>query len=218
MGRIMTPGLVGSGARVLCALAVAAAAGSPAWAVYKVVGRDGTVTFTDVPPPGEPATQVPGLGNASAASSAQLPRHLRELQHDAPVVIYTTPRCQACDDGLQLLRERGIPYTQKSITSPQDAQAFKALDPSLRVPLLSVAGVPLSPGFDASSWEQALHAAGYPPKSELPPGYRFPAAQPLVPPAAAPSATTRSGSAPASAGQPSVLPPPNPNAPPGFKF
>ncbi len=218
MGRNMTLGIVGRGTRALCGLALAIAAGSPAWAVYRVVGPDGTVTFTDVPPSGSTATRLPGLGNAAPPSAGQLPQHLLALQHSAPVVIYTTPQCQACEDGLHMLRERGIPYTQKSITSPRDAEAFKAIDPSLRVPLLSVAGVPLSPGFDSAAWSQALSAAGYPARSELPPGYHFAAPQPLVPPPAAPPGATGPGHASASSGQPPVVAPPNPNAPPGFKF
>ncbi|MDE2119287.1 MAG: glutaredoxin family protein [Betaproteobacteria bacterium] len=220
MGPIVTAGSLRSCARALCGLAMAAAAASPAWAVYKVVGPDGQVTFTDVPPAGATATPVPGLGDGPAPAAAELPRHLRELQRQAPVVIYTAPQCTACDDGLRMLRERGIPYTQKSVSSPQDVEAFKALDPGLTVPLLSVAGVQLPPGFNSSSWEQALSAAGYPHSSELPAGYRFAPAQPLAP--AAPGAPAQgpagSGHSAGSSASPSVLPAPNPKAPPGFKF
>lgn len=220
MGRIVTAYRLGHCARALCGLALAAAAASPACAVYKVVGPDGQVTFTDVPPPGAAATPVPGVGDDAPRPAGELPPHLRELQRQAPVVIYTAPQCTACDDGLRMLRERGIPYTQKSVSSPQDVEAFRVLDPSLTVPLLSVAGVQLPPGFNSSSWEQALSAAGYPHSSELPAGYHFAPAQPLAP--AAPGAPARgpAGSAHAagSSASPSVLPAPNPKAPPGFKF
>lgn len=214
----MSRGALRLGMRALMGLALAAAAASPAWAVYKVVGPNGQVTFTDVPPAGATATPLSGLGDTPAQAPEQLPRHLRELQSNAPVVIYTTPNCSACEDGLHMLQQRGIPYARKTITSPRDAQAFKALDPGLRVPLLSVAGVQLAPGFDSAAWNQALNAAGYPPRSELPPGYHFAPGQPLVPAAAAPAGTAGPGRGAASSGQPPVVPPPNPNAPPGFKF
>lgn len=202
---------------VLLGLALCLAPAMPAWAVYKVVGPNGGVTFTDVPPAGSQAAPVTGLPPASPRH--ELPEKLRQLQQQAPVVIYTTPNCKACDDGVRFLRGRGIPYTEKSVETAQDAQAFKAMDPEMRVPLLSVAGVDLPPGFDAGAWGQTLNAAGYPAKSELPPGYRFALPRPLVP-ASHPAAGTRGPSADpgATAAQPSVLPPPNPNAPPGFKF
>lgn len=196
----------------LLGLALCAAAAQPAWAIYKVVGPDGRVTFTDVPPASGVVQPVPGIADTPTTPDAALPPRLRDLQRQAPVVVYTTPRCTACDKGLEMLRERGIPYTEKTIATPQDAEAFKALDPDLHVPLLSVAGVRLTAGFDASAWNQALDAAGYPRKSLLPAGYRAAPAQPLVAPAA--SAASRG----APAGHPPVLPTPSPHAPPGFKF
>ena len=220
MGRMVTTGSLGGCARALCALAVAAASASPAWAVYRVVGPDGHVTFTDVPPAGAAATLVPGLGTEPVQGANALPRHLRELQRQAPVVIYTGPQCNACDDGLRMLRERGIPYTQKSISSAQDVESFKAIDPSLQVPLLSVAGVQLPPGFNSASWGQALDAAGWPHRSELPPGYHFAPARPLTPAAASapPRGASSAARAAGSSAGPSVLPAPDPKAPPGFKF
>lgn len=196
-----------------------------AWAVYKVVGPDGSVTFTDVPPSsGGAAVQRSTAPRAQAPASAggdELPPRLRQLQQQAPVVVYTAPACKACDDGIELLRQRGVPYDEKTIVSPQDAEAFKALDPGMQVPLLSVAGVKLSPGFNSAAWNQALNSAGYPQHSELPKDYRFAIPRPLAgTPAPLPGLP---GSARAPAGttsppQPSVAPPPDPNAPPGFKF
>ena len=196
-----------------------------AWAVYKVVGPDGSVTFTDVPPSSGDATLLSGGQTRARAPSSstgeELPARLRQLEQQAPVVVYTAPGCKACDDGIQLLRQRGVPYSERTIVSPQDAQAFKAFDPQLQVPLLSVAGVKLSPGFNAGAWNQALDSAGYPQHSELPKDYRFPIPRSLTGNAAAApglSAGTQGAAGRASAPQPSVAPPPDPKAPPGFKF
>ena len=192
-----------------------------AWAVYKVVGPDGSVTFTDVPPSSGSGTVVQGAAPRAQApapaGSDTLPPRLRQLQQQAPVVVYTAPACKACDDGIQLLRQRGVPYSEKTIVSPQDAEAFKAFDPGMQVPLLSVAGVKLSPGFNAGAWNQALDSAGYPQHSELPKDYRFAIPRPLAgTPAPPPGLPGTAGTA--SKPQPSVAPPPDPNAPPGFKF
>ncbi len=196
-----------------------------AWAVYKVVGPDGSVTFTDVPPSSGNATLLSGpqtrAQHASSSEGSGLPPRLRQLEQQAPVVVYTAPGCKACDDGIQLLRQRGVPYSETTIVSPQDAQAFKAFDPQLQVPLLSVAGVKLSPGFNAGAWNQALDSAGYPQHSELPKDYRFAIPRPLTGPATAAPGLNGAAQGPAgraSAPQPSVAPPADPNAPPGFKF
>lgn len=206
--------------RLLLGIALSLGPATAAWAVYKLVGPNGSVTFTDVPPSSGDASSLPGTAPSATSPSGDsgaLPAKLRTLQQRAPVIVYTAPDCKACSDGIQLLRQRGIPYRAKTVASPQDAQAFKALDPDLRVPLLSVAGVRLTPGFNADAWNQALDAAGYPAHSELPKGYRFPVPAPLVAiPAVLPG--TPGASAPGSTAQPSVAPPPNPNAPPGFKF
>ncbi len=209
-----------TGAPALLGIMLLLGTAAPAWAVYKVVGPDGSVTFTDVPPSSAHSAVVPGL---AATPASALPRHLRELQQSAPVVIYTTPDCKACDSGVQLLRKRGIPYSEKTIVTPQDAQALKAMDPSMELPLLSVAGVDLAPGFNSGAWDQALSAAGYPRESQLPGDYRFAIPQSLVPPlSGAAPANGAASAAPrprsATPAQPSVVAPPDPNAPPGFRF
>lgn len=205
--------------RLLLGLVLAAAATTPAWAVYKVVGPDGSVTFTNIPPsaPSGSVATVPGIAASPADAGNRLPARLSSLQRTAPVVIYTTPGCKACKDGVRLLQHKGIPYTEKTIVSAQDAAAFKRMDPGMRVPLLRIAGVELPPGFDAAAWEQSLHAAGYPEQSELPKGYRFALPQPLVP--QQPAQPPRLPAAAAASVPPApVLPPPNPHAPPGFRF
>ena len=206
--------------RVLLGLLLAAATAAPAWAVYKVVGPDGSVTFTNIPPsaPTGSVATLPGIAASPGDAAAGLPARLRRLQREAPVVIYTTPGCKACKDGVRLLQDKGIPYSEKTIVSQQDATAFKRIDPGLRVPLLRIAGVALTPGFDAAAWQQALHAAGYPEQSELPKGYRFALPQPLVAQPLVPQPGKPPAAGAASMPPTPVLPPPNPHAPPGFRF
>ncbi len=201
--------------QILVGLAMGLASTVPAWAVYKVVGPDGSVTFTDIPPSGGQASRLPGVSATPPQATGRLPAHLRQLQRQAPVLIYTSPDCKACDDGISFLRHRGIPYAARTILSPRDVRAFRAIEPGMRLPLLRVAGVDLAPGFSAAAWSQALNAAGYPRRSELPPGYRFAIPRPLAPNPAAP---LRGQTPAAAATQPPVQAPPDPNAPPGFKF
>ncbi|MDE2129449.1 MAG: glutaredoxin family protein [Betaproteobacteria bacterium] len=209
---------------VFLATALAILLASPAWALYKIVGPDGQITFTDIPP-SRPGREVQRLGAMPeqvrpGQGASQVPADLVPIVRKYPVVIYTTPQCPACEDGIKLLQQRGIPYTDKSISTAADIAAYKQISQgSEKLPLLTVAGVRLPVGYDQAAWNQALTAAGYPHQSRLPKDYRFGTAEPLVP-APAPKAPQAAGKASAPDQLPAVpvLPPHNPNAPPGFQF
>ncbi len=193
-----------------------------AWAVYKVVGPDGHVTFTDIPP-SRAGEQVTRMGVPTQTQSAQsagiVPTELAPVVRQYPVVVYTTPQCAACDDGIKFLRKRGVPYTDKTITTPADVTAYKRVSNGSEIlPLLTVAGMQLHVGFDPGAWSQALTTAGYPQHSILPSGYTFAAPEPLAPaPAASRPSANKAKNADGLPASP-VQPPPNPKAPPGFQF
>ena len=84
-----------------------------------------------------------------------------------------------------------------------------------QLPLVIIGSTKLSTGFSSSNWDIALDAAGYPKKSELPRDYVRPQPVALVPPPAQKASTPEQKRVPT---EPSVLPPPNPNAPKGFQF
>jgi len=209
--------------RLLLAAALAASASAPAWAIYKIVAPDGSVTFSDVPPSSTQGKKVETLNAHGAAQAAEandlaaLPTALRQAVRKYPVTLYTTPQCDACDAARDFLQQRGVPFSEKTVTTNADIQAYKAQSGgSDRLPLLTIGSTRLPPGFSSSNWATALDAAGYPKSSELPRGYVRPAPTPLAPPSAPRHDTAHNpASAPA---QPSVLPPPNPNAPKGFQF
>ncbi len=188
-----------------------------AWALYKVVGPGGQVTFTDIPPLSG-THQVQRLtSQATPAPPPSLPAELRAVVARYPVVIYTMPECAACDDGVQLLRQRGIPYTELRVDNPAARARFAQLSHGVRrLPLLAIGALQLTPGFDAAAWQHALSAAGYPAHSRLPPHDHFTSARSLAPPAAAVASRPAAERSPL----PSVpvKPPPDPHAPPGFQF
>lgn len=195
------------------------AASAPAWAIYKIVGPDGQITFSDIPPsnPGKDKVQQLSVSGQPQPDTARLPAALREAMRKYPVTLYVTHDCPACDAGRKLLQERGVPFSERTVNTPADIQAYKKLvGDDLRMPRLALGSTRLSAGFNAESWNAALDAAGYPSKNELPKGYTQPAPQPLAPPRVeAPKASAPAGSAlPAVP----VKPPPNPKAPPGFQF
>lgn len=184
----------------LTVLASLLAAPVLAQGVYRIVGPDGKVTFSDQPPPSSTPPRSAGntTSGASASSAAQLPFELRQVNSRYPVTLYTSRDCAPCNSGRNLLNARGIPYSEKTIETPQDGEALKRLSGEASLPFLTIGGQQIK-GYADTEWTQFLDAAGYPKQSALPSGYRRPAPSPLV--AARPEATT----APASAGvQPSA--------------
>lgn len=150
-----------------------------AWGAYKIVGPDGRVTYTDRPPAGQ-AVQPVGKSRGTAAQQP-LPYELQQVVNRHPVTLYTTKDCSACGSARQLLQSRGVPYTEKTVDTPDDVRAFSDLENSTQLPLLKVGGKQIV-GLMQSEWNAYLDAAGYPQQSKLPPGYVQPAATPLAPP------------------------------------
>jgi glutaredoxin len=167
-----------------------------AQAVYRIVGPDGRVTYSDQPPPADAkATQV-GASGGSTAAIAQLPFELRQAASKYPVTLYSGNDCAPCGSGRNLLNARGIPYSEKTVIGDADGQALKRLSGESTLPFLTIGGQQIK-GFSDTEWNQFLDAAGYPRQSRLPAGYQRPAATPLVASRAAPAAVdTRETAAP----------------------
>lgn len=157
--------------------------------VYRIVGPDGRVTFSDVPPPKTPASGIAKPGAAGSSASA-LPFALQQVASRYPVTLYSGENCGPCDSGRAYLRSRGIPFTERTIKSNEDVQALQRLAGDASLPLLTVGSQQLK-GYSDVEWGQYLDAAGYPKTSQLPRDYRAPAPTPLVAverPAATPAA------------------------------
>jgi glutaredoxin len=212
-------------ALLLCALSLPAA---QAQGVYRIVGPDGKVSFSDQPP--SDAKNAEKMGSTGTPSSGvtrpNLPFELQQLVAKYPVTLYSTQGCGPCDSGRSLLAARGVPYTEKTVNTALDAAAFERVNAENALPLLVIGGQQVK-GYSATEWGRYLDAAGYPKTSMLPSGYRPQDAQPLAPLKTASESPTPNGSAP---GQPpaiAVTAPParkiappttNANNPAGIKF
>ncbi len=205
-----------------CALTVLAAIGhtsAQAQTVYRIVGADGRVTFSDKPPmtPGK-VSPLEAMAAPAEAGGAALPYELRQVVGKYPVTLYTSKDCAPCDSGRSLLRSRGVPFAEKTITTSEDSDALQRLSGSTSLPLLTLGSQQIK-GYSDSEWTQYLGAAGYPDKSALPASYRNPAAAPMVA-IAKPVAPAPVASAPAATPRPDAAPAPraNPNNPAGIQF
>lgn len=183
----------------LCSIAAAATFALPAQAqqVFRIVGPDGKVTFSDKPPVESsakvaPVVRMPATGGATAAG---LPFELQQIASKYPVTLYTSNDCSPCAAGRAFLTSRGIPFAERTVITPEDVQALQRIAGEKSMPLLTVGGQKLR-GYSNSEWGQFLDAAGYPARSVLPTAWRNPPASALVamqkPPAAPTAAPAES--------------------------
>ncbi|QYF91882.1 glutaredoxin family protein [Massilia sp. PAMC28688] len=200
-------------------LALLAAAGGASAQMYKWVDANGKTHFTDQPPPAnaKPA-QIKSMSGGRV--EVELPYVLATAVRNHPVVLYTTSPCAGCDMGRTYLKNRGIPFSEKTVNNGSDEEKLKEVGGDGSLPLLLVGRTKIA-GYQVGSWDSALTHAQYPAKKALPSNYQYPAPQPAAP--AQPKA------APATAPKPVPndeiedtdktprVPPPR-NAPPGFKF
>ena len=187
--------------------------------VYRIVGSDGKITFSDKPPVTESTPRVGTANSISAGGgSVALPYELRQVASKYPVTLYVGDNCGPCGSGRSMLTSRGIPFAEKTVSSNEDAQALQRLSGDRSLPFMTIGSQQLK-GFSDSEWTQFLDAAGYPSSSTLPSSYRQPAATPLVAIAVAPAPTlaTAPAARPA-APEPALRPAPNKDNPAGIKF
>ena len=168
----------------LAALAVLAACATTVFAQtpYKVIGADGRVTYTDRPPIGNPDSRIAPLPAPAQASSETpvLPLELRQAAARYPVTLYVTGEdCTPCAAARDFLRQRGVPFAERTVLTDEDAQALEKLSGGREAPTLTL-GAQVLRGLTTSTWDEYLDAAGYPRESRLPANYRYPPATPLV--------------------------------------
>jgi glutaredoxin len=204
------------------ALATLMGCALPAYAQqYKVIGANGKVTYTDRPPvvAGDRVSALKSPGPSSVNSAvASLPLELRQAAQRYPVTLYVTGNCAPCDSARQFLQQRGIPHTEKTVSTVEDGEALQRVTGGRDAPAVTI-GAQVVRGLSTESWASYLDAAGYPKTSKLPANYQFASATPL---------TERRDATPK---EKSARPPPllnnaeelRPNTPPtpgssGFKF
>lgn len=162
-------------------VALAALLALPAQALFKVVNPDGSISYSDRPPPPTTNARVTQMGRPGVVSDPDqaLPAELRTPVQRHPVTLYTTTECAPCDAGRQLLVTRGIPYNERRVLTEEDAQAYERLFGTRTLPLVTIGPQPLR-GLSDSDWHAYLDAAGYPRQSRLPRGWPQPTPSPMV--------------------------------------
>ena len=203
---------------VTIAAAAFALHAAQAQTVYRIVGADGKVTFSDKPPAtrDDKTTATGRGGKALDIGNAPLPYELSQAAGRFPVTLYTASNCGPCGAARTMLTTRGIPFSERTITTNEDIEALTRISGENSLPFLTIGGQKIK-GYSDAEWTQYLDAAGYPSSSKLPANYKSTAPAPLVaiqkPEAVA--APVRAAAAP-------VAPPPEPQStgsnPAGIRF
>jgi glutaredoxin len=172
-----------------------------AHALFKVIGPDGKVTYTDRPPSPSEGRAMPVNRETGRASDPALPFALRQVATRFPVTLYTASSCgDACALGRNLLSKRGVPFVERTAETDEEREAWPRLVGGSEAPVLKVGEQTLR-GYSPGSWDETLDTAGYPRQSLLPANYQAAAAVPLIErkvapkpaaPAPAPAATPES--------------------------
>ena len=167
-----------------CCIGMLLSASSAQAQVFKWVGPDGKVNYSDVPPPPSAHAQKKNF-SGNVLDSGDMPFALADAMKKNPVTLYTGQKCTPCDDGRTLLNRRGIPFVEKTVSTNADIALLGGGD--IDLPQMMVGNARLR-GYEAGAWNSRLSAAGYPETFQLPKTYRAPAPEAAAPqPKAAPS-------------------------------
>jgi Domain of unknown function (DUF4124)/Glutaredoxin len=154
---------------------------SSAFAQYRWTDADGRTIYGDNPPREARNIQPVDARGASgeADALAGLSYESRRAAERFPVVLYTTAKCPPCDAGRELLRARGVPYSERTISTKEDSAQLDKLGLGQRLPIMTL-GRQVQREFETTAWHAALDAAGYPRSAQLPRNFPLTAA-PLAP-------------------------------------
>lgn len=176
-----------------CALLLLLCAASAHAQLYKTVGPDGKITYSDMPPENKPGVKIERkLFTSAGGDDANLPFEVADAVKNNPVTLYTTQKCAPCDQGRGLLKRRGVPFREKTVNTNEDQAKLREVGGEGQLPILLV-GRAKQVGFEGGAWNASLSAAGYPDSSVLPKTYQNPAAEPAAPPPETTPATANKG-------------------------
>ena len=149
----------------LFVILLAAALAAQAQTAYRWIGKDGQVNYSDQPPPADAKdVQQKTLGEANSVDTSGPSYSMQKAVQNYPVTLYSSVDCQAeCKIARDFLKRRGIPFSEKTVRTNDDANAFKKATGigEVAVPSLLV-GTQAEKGYQKSAWNALLDAAGYP--------------------------------------------------------
>lgn len=128
---------------------------------YRSLDGTGNVHYGDKPlPDAADYDKVKPL--SEPVPDEYLPFATRRAKKKFPVLLYVADNCgKPCDEARTYLNKRGIPYTEKNLTTDDEVEAFKQASGGEMVPTMNI-NKDWHKGFLESQWGMALDTSGYP--------------------------------------------------------
>ncbi len=127
---------------------------------YKWTDSAGRTVISDTPPTG--LAKKVSKSSDTAQADDNLPFSVKKAMEAFPVVLYTSNDCgDSCKQARDLLNSRGVPFSEKVVQKPEDAEELKQLVGDAFVPVIKV-GNQRQRGFEAGAYNNLLDLAGYP--------------------------------------------------------
>ena len=135
--------------------------------LYKWIGADGKINYSDTPPPANAKKVEKKRLNDRVSEGDSLGFASQNAMKKYPVSLFATDCGEPCDKARALLAKRGVPHSSKNPEKNlAEGKELNKLVGALEVPTLQVGKNGIK-GFNESAWHAALDAAGYP-KSAAP--------------------------------------------------
>lgn len=170
----MRPGLLAAVPVLILAAAAAQAQ------TYRWVDEKGRVQYSDTPPAKAKAAPKPVPGATAPASPAPatsapdagggpVPFAVQRAMNDFPVTLYSAENCnEGCTRARDLLNQRGVPFTEIVVTTPDQLAKLKTATGGGSVPAMTVGSQAVA-GFEQGAYDALLDSAGYPAAGTVPP-------------------------------------------------
>jgi glutaredoxin len=135
--------------------------------LYKWSDSNGNVHYSDSPPPKEAKSSQRFQAKGNVIEVDKQSYATKYAVANQPVVLFVSACGPVCDQARDHLLQRGIPFLTKDPSKePEIALELKKLTGKIEVPVIKV-GNQHQMGFETSSWDSMLDAAGYP-KTPMP--------------------------------------------------
>lgn len=148
---------------VVAAVAAVAAGPASAQSVYRYVGPDGRVVYSDRPPPADVKNvQTKRLG-ANYVETSEPSITAQMAAERFPATLFTFECGEVCQNAEGLLNRRGVPFAMVDVQKDEQGLVrLKALTGEESAPVLTLGDKIVVKGYSESRWQAALDEAGYP--------------------------------------------------------
>ncbi|HEY0664731.1 MAG TPA: glutaredoxin family protein [Gallionella sp.] len=128
--------------------------------LFRWVDENGKVHYGDAPPASAHAERKKFGGKVEQGEEISF--EASRAQQNFPVTLYVSDTCkEPCTQARDLLRKRGVPYSEKMLVSKSEIDEFQKQSGSSNAPTLKI-GTTYLGGYSESKWNSELDIAGYP--------------------------------------------------------